>query len=81
MEKTDRWPTRGSKPWIAFTMMSPARKDMTAKEFAKLLANSGLSQIEAAIKIGVHKQTIHRWLKGTRGIDVFKAEAIRAALK
>ena len=61
--------------------MSPSKPVMTAAEFAKLLEKSGLSQVEAAAKLGVDKQTVHRWLKGTRGIDQFKAAAIRQALK
>ncbi len=61
--------------------MSPSKRAMEPAEFAKLLEKSGLTQVEAAAKIGVDKQTVHRWIKGTRGIDQFKAAAIRKALK
>lgn len=61
--------------------MSPAKTAMTNDELRKMLADAGVSQQQLADKLGVAKQTVHRWCAGTRGIDTFKAAAIRKALK
>jgi transcriptional regulator with XRE-family HTH domain len=54
---------------------------MTAKELTDLLTLKNVKQAELAERLGVNKQTVHRWCKGTRKIDQFKAAAIKAALK
>lgn len=45
-------------------MATTTQERMTAKEFRELLGRLGISQVEAARRLKVHKQTVSRWATG-----------------
>jgi transcriptional regulator with XRE-family HTH domain len=55
---------------------------MTADQLRDLMAANGVENASAlAAKIGVHRNTVSRWLAGTRRIDVAAAALIYTVLK
>lgn len=62
--------------------MPNTTRAMTPKELAELMANNGFKNAsELAAKIGVHRNTVSRWLAGSRRIDVAAAALIFTVLK
>lgn len=59
-----------------------ARRAMTPDELRALMdANGVTSPSELAEKIGVHRNTVYRWLAGTRRIDRAAAALLYTVLK
>ncbi len=55
----------------------PRKQAMTPDEFRTILRAAGVSQLEAAERLKVHKMTIWRWLQGKPFIDAANATHIR----
>lgn len=53
---------------------------MEKTEFEKLLGNSGLSKVDAAKLLGVGRQTVYNWLKGSVPIPDSKEDFVRNML-
>ncbi len=62
--------------------MPNTTRAMTPDELRALMAhNNVVNASQLADKIGVHRNTVSRWLKGTRRIDKAAAALIFTALK
>lgn len=54
---------------------------MTPQQLRDILESSGLTQRDAAAKLGVSRSTLNRWLKGESTIDQANSLLIRQKLK
>lgn len=53
---------------------------MTAEQFRDILAKLGITQAEAARRLGLHRAIINRWWKGVRIINRGNSALIREIL-
>lgn len=58
----------------------PRKAEMSPAAFRALLAAAGLTQAQAADRLGVHLNTVSRWARGRTNIAKPSAILIRAAI-